>query len=120
MKRFFRLRAQRAARVFEEIRAIWEARGAAGPLEELVPPPELREVSSSSSSGESAECAAEREYFRFVATWPSDEELLAWVLRTEPEEPVPPGTRSTPDRGMCCCSRECNCELVVLRTPWSA
>ena len=96
MKRFFRLRAQRAAGVFEGIRAFWRARGAAGPLEELVPPPELREVSASSSSGESAELAAEREYLRFASTWPSDEELLAWVLRTEPEEPVPSGYSEYP------------------------
>ena len=71
MKRFFRLRAQRAARVFEEIRAFWESRGAVGPLEGLAPPLDLREVSSSSSSGESDECAAEREYLRFMAIGPS-------------------------------------------------
>ena len=90
MKRFFRLRAQRAARAFEEIRAFWEPRGATGPLNELVPPPDLREVSSSSSSGEPDEWPAEKEYLRFMATWSPDKELLAWVLRSEPEEFAPP------------------------------
>ena len=63
----------------------------AGPLEGPAPPLDLREVSSSSSSGEPDECAAEREYLRFMATGPSEEELLAWVLRAEPEEFAPPG-----------------------------
>ena len=96
MKRFFRLRAQRATRVYEEIRVFWERRGAASALEGLVPPPAMREVSSSSSSGEPDECAAEREYLRFMATGPSEEELLAWVLREEPEEPAPPGYSEYP------------------------
>lgn len=96
VKGFFRLRARRVAKVFEEIRSFWALRGAAGHLEGVVPPPDLREISSSRSSGEPDECAAEREYLRFMATGPSDEELLAWVLRSEPEEFAPSGYSDYP------------------------
>ena len=83
MKRFFRLREQRALAAREEIRGFWEGRGVASAPEGPLPPPVLPVVSSSSSEPDS--CAAEREYLRFMATDPSDEELLEWVLREQRE-----------------------------------
>ena len=83
IKRFFRLREQRAQAAREEIRAFWEGRGVASAPEGPLPPPVLPVVSSSSSEPDS--CAAEREYLRFMATGPSDEELLEWVLREQRE-----------------------------------
>ena len=82
--------------MYEEIRVFWERRGAARALEGLVPPPEMREVSPSSSAGGPDEWAAEREYLRFMANRPSDEELMEWVLRASPDEPVPSGYSEYP------------------------
>lgn len=94
MKRFFRLCARKAAGAREEIRAFWERGGVASAPDGPLPPSVMWEVSSSSSSGSSGvrdERAAEREYVEFMATRPSDEELLEWVLRAEPKEFAPPG-----------------------------
>ena len=83
MKRFFRLREQRALKAREEIRSFWESRGVESAPEGPLPPPVTPVVSSSSSEADS--CAAEREYLRFMATGPSDDELLEWVLRDQRE-----------------------------------
>ena len=83
MKRFFRLREQRALAAREEIRAFWEDRGVSSTPEGPLPPPVMPVVSSSSSEPDS--CAAERDYLKFMATGPSDEELLEWILREQRE-----------------------------------
>ena len=83
MKRFFRLREQGALAAREEIRGFWEGRGVASAPEGMLPPPALPVVSSSSSEPDS--CAVEKEYLRFMATGPSNEELLEWVLREQRE-----------------------------------
>ena len=83
MKRFFRLREQRALKAREEIRSFWESRGIESAPEGPMPPSVTPVVSSSSSEADS--CAAEREYLRFMATGPSDDELLEWVLRDQRE-----------------------------------
>lgn len=86
MRRFFCLRARKAL-----IRAFWERWGVVSTPEGPLPPFVVRDASLTSSSDVSDECAAEREYLKSLATWPSDEDLLKWVLREEPWDFVPPG-----------------------------
>lgn len=83
MKRFFRLRERKALEVRDEIVSFWLNRGVVGAPEGPSSRP-LPTVSSSSSE-ESAGCAVERENARLMATRPSDEELLEWVLREQRE-----------------------------------
>lgn len=101
----------------------WECRWAVDMLEGPLPLPVTPVVLSSSSSGVVDECAAEREYFQLMATGPSNEELLEWVLRSEPEEFAPPGIRGTLEMSIsCCCCEERlisdACGRVVPRSLW--
>lgn len=88
MDEFWLFRERKAARARAEIRAFWERRGtvtvAKDPLslfaESVAPPAKDTHEGSSRSLDD---WSAEREYLKFVATGPSDEELLEWVLRAE-------------------------------------
>ena len=78
MKRFFRWREQRALDAREEIRTFWVSRGAGGGAGSSRPAPTI----SSSSSGTSEDCT-EEEHMVLMAAYPSDEEVLEWVLREQ-------------------------------------
>ena len=78
MKRFFRSREQRALDAREEIRTFWLGRGMGGGAGCSQPAPTI----SSSSSDASDDCT-EEEYMMLMATYPSDEEILEWVLREQ-------------------------------------
>ena len=89
MKKFFRLRARKAARAREEIRVFWERRSVSAAATGPPLPPVAPEASLTSSSDTPEDVVAEREYRELLANGASDEEILEWATRTEVWDFVP-------------------------------
>lgn len=94
MEKFWRHREHKAARARDEIQAFWARRGpatqAGDPSSSLVGCAASSAVDSYEGSPVLVDdWSVEREYLKFMATRPSDKELLEWVLRSEVWDFVP-------------------------------